>query len=171
MQFVAHQVLHRIWDAVRGSSMRLQYDRKLYRYPKGRSRTARRAKGEGATQRSEVARRRGTLPRCQPRQLFGIPKAQRSGHKHRCEHSPALCPPRCATRPERGTMPMNSPFDPLERHILSLSAQPGIAADRFAREIGAILEASASALAAAECQDVSPPHLSLPVDPACLCYN
>jgi hypothetical protein len=43
------------------------------------------------------------------------------------------------------------------------AAQPGIAADRFAREIIRFLKASPSALAAAECQPVgrSPPIPSL----------
>jgi hypothetical protein len=39
----------------------------------------------------------------------------------------------------------------------SAPAQPGIAADRFAREIAGFLKASASALAAAECQPVRRP--------------
>jgi hypothetical protein len=37
-----------------------------------------------------------------------------------------------------------------------LAAQPGIAADRFAREIVRFLKARPSALAAAECQPVGP---------------
>jgi len=40
----------------------------------------------------------------------------------------------------------------------SAAAQPGIAADRFAREIVGVLKASPSALAAAECQPVSRRH-------------
>jgi len=40
-----------------------------------------------------------------------------------------------------------------------VAAQPGIAADRFAREIIGILKASSSALAAAECQAVGPPYV------------
>jgi len=38
----------------------------------------------------------------------------------------------------------------------SVTAQPGVAADRFAREIVGILKAFPSALAAAECQPVRP---------------
>ena len=44
------------------------------------------------------------------------------------------------------------------------TAQPGIAADRFAREISAILEASPSALAAAECQSVGRRHYTYTLD-------
>jgi len=42
----------------------------------------------------------------------------------------------------------------LNRKAICRSAQPGIAADRFARKIVGILKASPSALAAAECQPV-----------------
>jgi hypothetical protein len=42
----------------------------------------------------------------------------------------------------------------LERNLCQAFAQPGIAADRFAREIVGILKASTSTLAAAECQTV-----------------
>ncbi len=42
----------------------------------------------------------------------------------------------------------------------SRAAQPGIAADRFAREIVAILKARCGALAAAECQPVRPLSLT-----------
>ena len=37
-------------------------------------------------------------------------RAQQSGHKHRCEHSPALCPPCCTTTPERRSVPYSSCF-------------------------------------------------------------
>ena len=43
-----------------------------------------------------------------------------------------------------------------------LSAQPGIAADRFAREIVRFLKAFPGALAAAECQAVGPPSIFSP---------
>jgi hypothetical protein len=39
--------------------------------------------------------------------------------------------------------------------VVPKAAQPGIAADRFAREIVRFLKASAGALAATECQPVS----------------
>jgi hypothetical protein len=69
-------------------------------------------------------------------EAVGIPKAQRSGRKHRCEHSPALHPPRCATKPERGLVPESMPFLPIRKpYFIQHLAQHGIAADRFAREI------------------------------------
>jgi hypothetical protein len=40
--------------------------------------------------------------------------------------------------------------------LITRAAQPGIAADRFAREIVRILKARCGALAAAECQPVGP---------------
>jgi hypothetical protein len=51
-----------------------------------------------------------TLPCCQPEERFGIVKAQRSGRTHRSPHRVHLrCdPPRCASRPERGTLPERS---------------------------------------------------------------
>jgi hypothetical protein len=44
------------------------------------------------------------------------------------------------------------------------AAEHGIAADRFAREIVGILTASPSALAATECQTVSPQAITLILD-------
>ncbi len=62
---------------------------------------------------------------------------------------------------------------------MSEAAQPGIAADRFAREIVDILKALLGALAAAECQPVGPhsiepmlrPYLFSESHLAQLCYN
>ena len=70
-----------------------------------------------------------------------IPRAQRSGHKHR---SPArlLCdPPRCATTPEGCPVPYSRLFCPLESHLRQAPAQPGVAVDRCAREIVGFLKA------------------------------
>jgi hypothetical protein len=47
-----------------------------------------------------------------------------------------------------------------EPYILGVPAQPGIAADRFAREIVGFLNVVGSALAAAECQSVGPLKLN-----------
>src|SRR5262245_54250667 len=41
----------------------------------------------------------------------------------------------------------------------AIATQPGIAVDRFAREIGCNLTLTPGALAATECQTVGPPHL------------
>ena len=49
---------------------------------------------------------------------------------------------------------MNLLLHPLDAYSLEAAAQPGIAADRFAREIVGFLTASPSALAAPECQTV-----------------
>jgi hypothetical protein len=65
-------------------------------------------------------------------------KAQRSGRTHR---SPVGCrllcdPPRCATRPARGSVPECLPFLPIGMpYSTQRPAQHGIAADRFARAI------------------------------------
>ena len=84
---------------------------------RGRSRSAPRARPVRSTQRLVTARRRETLPCCQPKKSFSVPKAQRRGRTHRSPRRVRLLcgPPRCATRPERGTLPESSSFSRLER--------------------------------------------------------
>ena len=69
-------------------------------------------------------------------EAVSIKGAQRSGHKHRCEHSPALCPPRCAT-PYPNVIQCHSAVRSIDWNalLLYLSAQHGVPADRFARKI------------------------------------
>jgi len=84
-------------------------------------------------------------------------RAQRSGHKHRCEHSPALCPPRCAAIPRTWYRAREAAvFTDWNAVFNPRPAQHGIAADRFAREIVRFWKLFSSALAAAECQAVGP---------------
>jgi hypothetical protein len=90
-----------------------------------------------------------------PNEAVSRAKAQRSGHKHRSPFRLLCGPPRCATKPERGSVPYSMRFLPIGMpYSNQRPAQHGIAADRFARAIVGILKAAPSALAAPECQPV-----------------
>ena len=87
-------------------------------------------------------------------EVVSIPKARRSGHKHRSQ-AHLLCA-RLAVRPHPSVVVCRTAvvLSIGKRYHTSTPAQPGIAADRCAREIEAILKSSCIALAAAECQPV-----------------
>ena len=55
----------------------------------------------------------------------------------------------------------------MRRTSTTAAAQPGIAVDRFAREIVGFLKASPSALAATECQPVGPHSTNLAQEVVC----
>ena len=100
--------------------------------PGRRSRTARRAHSRWF-QVSGEARRRGTLP------VWQGSKARRSGHKHRSQ-AHLLCA-RLAVRPHPSVVVCRTAvvLSIGKRYHTRTPAQPGIAADRFAREIVGIL--------------------------------
>ena len=53
-----------------------------------------------------------------------ISKAQRSGHNHRCAHAPALYPPRCATKNDRGSVRYGLPFVSIGKPYSTERARP-----------------------------------------------
>jgi len=169
MPILSNQLHRRVWQADRRQSVPLShlggYSWAVTKARHDRSRitlqraVAYRAAGQGAAPHSGVG---GGAPTRNASSVLAkeaicIPKAQRSGHKHRSRVRLLCDPPRCATRPERGSVPESKPYLLIGMpYLAQRPAQHGIAADRCAREIVGILMAAPGALAAAECQTVGP---------------
>jgi len=128
--------------------------RKPNRDPTGRSRTARRARGQTATRRSVAARlaeRSFCIDAGSCQQSEGTTKrAQTPLRALACFVPASLCDQaRTLYRAvQQLFLPIGKPYSSQR------PAQHGIAVDRCAREIGAFLKARSSALAATECQTV-----------------
>jgi hypothetical protein len=105
----------------------------------------------GAPRRSRIPTgqwRRADAERARvpPNEALNRTKAQRSGHKHRSRVRLLCGPPRCATKPERGSVPHSMRFLPIGMpYSNQRRAQHGVAVDRFARKIAGFLRESCAA--------------------------